>query len=215
MIWNNTVALAHVVEKDGVLTITQSIGPALRNLRNTLGAIVGTMISLFIYYSLFPEAVTAWFRNVPFPGPLLFMFLPFLVMLAQSVNRLFGRETFVFDRNADVFIRNGFTVGPLHEIRALTPQVSTSDGRNVMFRLLLELPYGETVPIVRTHDIPAEGEFRLSGNGFGDPNTRFPAGSPWLNYEEQNLVPFLPQEITDLRRKILEYAGDVRPVPHP
>lgn len=211
-------SLALVTEADGCLVIRQSNGPALRNFRNAVVTLGGSAVSFLVYYCLFPEAVQSWFRTMSASmspaGLLIFFCLPFAVMVFQSVNRLFGKETFLFDKNQGVFIRNGFTVGPLHEIRAVTPQVSTSNGRNVMFRLLVELPYCETVPIVRTHDIPADGEFRLNGRGFGDPNTRFPAGTLCLNYEEQNVVPFLPQEITDLRRKILEYVGEARPVPH-
>lgn len=137
------------------------------------------------------------------------------VTLFQSVNRFFGKEAFIFDSNEGVFIRNGFTVGPLSDIRAVTAQVTASNGQNAIFRLILELPRCETVTIVRTHDIPAEGEFSLSRNGFGNPNKRFAMFTPWLNYKEQNLVPFLPSEIVALRQTILRYTGASAPCPLP
>ena len=142
------------------------------------------------------------------PGSFLFLGIPLLVMFFRSVNRFFGKETFIFDRNEGIFIRNGFTVGPLRDIRAVTPQVTASSGQYAMFRLILELPRCETVTIVRTHDVPAAGEFHLSRNVFSDPNKRFAMFTPWLAYDEQNLVPFLPQEIIALREKILQYVGE-------
>ena len=218
MIRNNPLALAHVVEKDGVLTITQSNGPALRDLQNIARSLLGSTVPLALWYILSPESVNSWCRvmlTVSGGGMVIIFGILFVsAALFRAVNRFFGKETFIFDRNKGVFICNGSTVGPLYDILAATAQVSTRDGRNVMFRLLLELPYGEMVSIVRTHDIPAGGEFRLGRDGLGDPNTRFPAGSPWLNYEEQSMVPFLPQEITELRRKILEFIGEARPAPN-
>lgn len=219
MIRNNPLALAHVVEKDGVLTITQSNGPALRNLQNISRSLMGSAVCFLFWYLLFPQIVNPWCRvvltgsNVGVITIFGILFVSFA--LFHAVNRFFGRETFVFDTSEDVFIRNGFRVGPLSDIRAVTAQVTSNDGQTPMFRLILELPRCETVTIVRTHEVVAEGEFHLSGDGFSDPNKKFAVCTPWLNYEEQRLVPFLPQEITDLRRKILESVGEARPAPHP
>ena len=205
--------LAHVEESDGRLVIRQSNGPALRNFRNTFLTFGGSAVSFLVYYALFPKAVHDWFHGMSASGspvgPLVFLCFPIVAMVFQSVNRLFGKETFVFDRNQGVFIRNGYTVGPLRNIRAVTAQITGgAQGQYPMFRLILELPRCETVTIVRTHDIPNEREFRLSGNGFSDPNKRFAMFTPWLDYDEQNLVPFLPQEIVELREKILQYVGE-------
>ena len=208
------LVLAYVVENDGRLVVTQSNGAALRNFRNTFGSLAGSAISLLLWYLLFPQSVNSWLRGWltgPYavtPAGLLFFFsLPFLIMLAQSVNRLFGKETFVFDRNEGVFIRNGFKMGPLREIRAVTAQV-TGHGQYPIFRLILELPRCEMVTIVRTQDIPADGEFHLSGNVFSNPDKRFAMFMPWLDYDKQNLVPFLPPEIVELRRVIREFIGE-------
>ena len=206
------LVLAHVVENDGTLVVTQLNAPALRNLRNLFSSLLGSAFSLFLWYLLFPQAVNSWFRGwltgpyaVTPAGLVFFLSLPFLIALAQSVNRLFGKDRFVFDRNEGVFIRNGYTVGPLRDIRAVTAQVGNS--QYATFRLILELPRCQTVTIVRTHDIPAEGEFHLSGNIFSNSYQRFPTLEPWLDYEEQNLIPFLPPEIVELRRIILEFIG--------
>lgn len=199
------MSLAHVVEKDGILVVTQSNEPALQNFWNTGIALLWGVPSIVLYY-WFHLQVSGSVGPAAIPLPVLIFFfgLPFLVMLFQSVNRLFGKEAFVFDRNKGVFNRNGFTVGPLREIRAVTAQV-TGNGQYPMFRLILELPRCKTVVIVRTHEIPAEGEFHLSGNFFSNPNKRFAVFEPWMDYDEQNLIPFLPPEIVELRKKILEY----------
>ena len=207
------------MESNGVLTITQSNGPALRNLQNISRSLLGSAVCLLFWYLLFPQIVNSWCR-VMLTGSnagvvIIFSTLFLSIGLFHAVNRFFGKETFVFDTNEDVFIRNGVRGGPLSDIRAVTAQVTSNDGQTPMFRLILELPRCETVTIVRTHEIASEGEFHLSGNGFSDPDQRFAICTPWLNYEEQRLVPFLPPEITDLRGKILEYVGDARPVPHP
>ena len=147
------------------------------------------------------------FPNFGGIGMALFFSLPLVVQLIISVNRFFGKETFIFDRNESVFIRNGFTVGPLSEIRRVTAQVTRGSGQHPTFRLILELPRCQTVTIVRTHDIPDAGEFSLNGNVFSDPNKRFAGFEPWLDYEDQNLVLFLPPEIVELRRIIPSYIG--------
>ncbi len=209
------LSLAQVVKEDGTLVVTQSSAPALRNLRNGSIGLLSGAPSLIFYYLFFVRAdgsggTDGSAGQATDPVCLFLLFgITFVVLVTvlQSVNRLFGRETFVFDRNKGVFIRNGYTVGPLRDIRALTAQI-TGNGQYPMFRLILELPRCETVTLVRTHDIPASGEFRLSGNGFGDPNKRFAAFTPWLNYDEQNLVPFLPPEIVELRLRILEFIGE-------
>ena len=204
------MALAHVEEAEGRLIVTQSNGPVLRNLQNIARNLLGNAVPLLVWYILFPKSVISWCRvMLTDPGAgmmILFIILFVLAALFESVNRFFGRETFIFNRNEGVFIRNGFTVGPLRQIRAVTAQV-TANGQYPMFRLILELPRSETVTIVRTHDIPREGEFRLSGNIFSNLNKRFAAYTPWLNYDEQNLVPFLPPEIMALREKISQYVG--------
>jgi hypothetical protein len=209
------LVLAHVVENDGTLVVTQLSAPALRNLRNLFSSLLGSAFSLLLWYLLFPQAVNSWFRGwltgpyaVTPAGLIFFLSLPFLIVLAQSVNRLFGREAFVFDRNEGVFIRNGYTVGPRRDIRAVRAQVTDGGGQYPVFRLILEMPRCETVTLMSTHDIMASGGFHLSGNGFGDPNKRFAAFTPWLNYDEQNLVPFLPPEIVELRLRILEFIGE-------
>jgi len=209
-------SLAHVEETEGRLIVTQSNGPALRSLRNTFFALVSSAASLLVTYLLFSRRDGSLF-DVWLTGPgaitpaglIFFLSLPFLVMVFQSVNRFFGKETFIFDRNEGVFIRNGFMVGPLQEIRAVTAQVTGGmEGQYPVFRLILELPRCQMVTIVRTHDVPAAGEFHLSENGFGDPNKRFAMCTPWLNYDEQKLVPFLPSEIMALRQRLLEFIGE-------
>jgi len=209
--WGQDLSLAHVTETEGRLVVTQSNGPALRNFRNTLTTILGSAVSAFVSYALFPEAVHSWFRamsaSMSSVGLFVFFCFPFIVMALQSVNRLFGKESFIFDRNEGVFIRNSFTVGPLREVRAVTAQV-TGAGQYPIFRLILELPRCETVTIVRTHDLPADREFHLSGNVFSDPNKRFAMFTPWLDYDEQSLVPFLPPEIVALRQRIIGFIGE-------
>lgn len=212
------LSLADVVEEDGTLVVTQSNAAALRNLRNGIIWLLGSIPGAVLFYWFFIRAGGSGGADgsegqAADPVGLFLLFsitFAVLVMAFQSINRFFGRETFIFDRNKGVFIRNGYTVGPLRNIRAVTAQV-TSNRQNPqypMFRLILELPRCETVTLVRTHDIPADGEFHLSGNGFSDPNKRFAAITPWLDYNEQNLVPFLPPEIVELRRIILEFIGN-------
>lgn len=205
------LSLAQVTETEGRLVVSQSNGAALRNFWNTCAAFGGSAVSFLIYYSLFPEAVHDWFRSMSPSGspvgPIVFLCFPFVVMVFQSVNRLFGRETFVFDRNKGVFIRNGYTVGSLRQIRKVTAQV-TGAGQYPMFRLILELLRCETVTIIRTEDLPADGGFRLSGNVFSNPDKRFAMFMPWLDYDEQNLVPFLPPEIVELQQRIREFIAE-------
>lgn len=189
--------VAYVTEKDGVLVIAQSNGPALRDLRNTLIAGFGMVPVLLFGHFLLGLPV----------GALLFMSLPLLWLLARSVNRFFGKETFIFDKNKGVFIRNGTVVSALKDIRSIKAQVTRGEGQNPTFRLVVELP-GQTVPLVTTNYVPAPGDFSLSGNGFGDPNKRFAICEPWLDYGEQSLIPFLPPEIVEFRRTVSAYFGE-------
>ncbi len=209
------LSLADVVEKDGTLIVTQSVGPALSNLRNGTFGLLASIPGAVLSYWFFIRAGGSGGADSlggRATGPMGLFFLlgipfAFLVMVLQSANRLFGRETFVFDRNEGVFIRNGYTVGPLRDIRAVTAQVR-GNGQYPMFQLILELPRCEEVTLVRTHDIPANGEFRLGASFFTNPDKTFSICNPWLDYDEQNLVPFLPPEIVELRRKITEFIGE-------
>lgn len=195
--------LATVTEENGVLTIQQSRDAAWRDLQTALLFSVGTLpIMAFIYFSgqLSPDMAFP-------PGAFVLFVLPFVYTLLRALNSLFGKETFVFDKNQDAFIRNSFNVGPLGDIRMVKPQVTHGSGQNPRFRLVLEMRYHLPFTLAITHYFAAPGDFLLSRNGFDDPNTRFAYFEPWTDCDKQNLVPFVPPEITDLQRKIESFVG--------
>lgn len=209
------MSLAQVVENDGTLVVTQSNDAALRDLRTVLLRTLSWVGTAVFSYLLFPQACKSWLSdwsvgpNTPPPaGMFFFLNLPMLWLLLRSINRLFGKEVFIFDGNTGVFVRNGYTVGPLREIRNVTAQVTRGEGQNPMFRLVLELPRCQTVPIITTHYLRGNGDLSLSRNGFSDPNKKFAVFEPWLDCNEQDLIPFIPPEIVELRQKILSYLAN-------
>ena len=168
--------LAQIVESADTLAVVQSDGPALRNLRNTFVIIFSNIAFILVLYLIFPQAVTfwisAWLPSSAVPAPMLILLLctfPWIWMLIQSINRFFGRETFVFDKNKGSFIRNGFTVCSLREIQAVTAQVTNNGGQYPIFRLILELPQCQIVTLVKTHDVAGIGEFHLSRSAYSGP----------------------------------------------
>ncbi len=197
--------LAIVTEANGVLTIKQSQEPALRDLQTALLFGVGTVPVMFFFYdSLWPSTA----QNAAFPlGGFAVFCLPFLYMLFRALNSLFGKETFAFDKNQDAFIRNGFNVGPLSDIRAVKPQVTHGSEQNPQFRLVLDMRYHLPFTLAITHYFAAPGDFQLSRNGFDDPNKKFAVFEPWTDCDKQDLIPFVPPEITDLQRKIESFVG--------
>ena len=116
----------------------------MRNIKNTGITLIWSVASI-IFYFLYSKNASSFGGLVGTnesasptapPGLFLFLTLPLLIMLLQSANRFFGKETFIFDRNEEVFIRNGFIVGPLWDIPGVTAQV-TGAGQYPMFRLIL------------------------------------------------------------------------------
>lgn len=136
-----------------------------------------------------------------------FFSLPFVYLLIRALNSLLGKETFVFDKNQDAFIRNGFHVGPLGDIRAVKPQVTHGSEQTPRFRLVLEMRCHLPFTLVITHYFAAPGNFQLSQNGFSDPNKKFVEFEPWMDCDKQSLIPFVPPEMADLQRKIASFVG--------
>jgi len=208
------VSLAQISEYDRKLVVAQSNESALRDLRNSLLQFFGTVASIFFCYLFFTRIGTLWgpvrptgVATLPLVVPLIFLSIPSIWLVIRSINRFFGKEIFIFDTNGGVFIRNGFTVGSLEEIRKVTAQVTRGLGQNPMFRHVLELPRCQTVVIATTHYVKGFGEFTLNENGFSDPSKRFAVFEDWTDYDQQNLVPFLPPEIIELQQKILSYLS--------
>lgn len=201
--------LARVQKVEETLAIAQTNGAALRDLRVSLAFLLQwTLIVLFLrfvfphFYPLFGgAAATAPFSLVQ----LLFLGLLPLWCVARSINRMFGRRTCVLDKNRDALIYNGFTVGPLQEIRAVKAQVKNGAGKNPMFRLVLEMQHGLTLILVESYYFQAPGDFLLGRNPFGDPNKRFASFQNWLDCDRQDLVPFVLPEIADLRQQITNF----------
>ncbi len=209
--------LAKITEENGVLTLRQSRDEALRDLQTALFAGVGIIPVMLVWYGLSlagtfsstaPGAGNPTHQDAGFAvGVFVLLCLPFVFMLFRALNSLFGKETFVFDKNQDAFIRNGFNVGPLSDIRAVKPQVTHGSEQNPRFRLVLEMRYHLPFTLVITHYFAAPGDFQLSQNGFGDPNKKFAEFEPWTDCDKQRLIPFVPPEIVDLQRKIADYIG--------
>ena len=208
------MALAQVVEENGVLTVTQTNEAALRDLQTV---VLGIALSAPLLYL---QMVTPGRSAVSVPSthqdgfPYVFVFffagLALLWQLLRTVNQFWSRETFAFDKNEGIFIRNGRTVGPLSEIRHITAQVTLGSNQNPKFRLVLELPRCQTVTIVETHHLYRSGDFRLSRNVFSDPNERFAVFTPWLDCDKQRLVPFVPPEIMELQQRLSKYVMERR-----
>ena len=200
------MALAQVVEQNGVLTVKQTNGAPLRDLGTVLLQIPPAAAVLLLFYV---ECGTD-------KGLFVFMSLfgggYYVYQLFRTINQLWSRETFVFDRNADTFIRNGRIVCSLRDIRLIAAQVTRGEAQNPKFRVLLELPRCQEVSIAETYSLYRRGDFSLSRNDFDDPNERFAVFTPWLDCDKQRLVPFVPPEIEELRRKISAFVAESAPV---
>lgn len=209
--------LATITEENGVLTLQQSRDEAQRDLQTALFAGFGIIPIMLIWYGLFlTESPSVSAQGAGHPahqdfglpiGMFIFFSLPFVYLLLRALNSLFGKETFVFDKNQDAFIRNGFNIGPLGDIRAVKPQVTHGSEQNPRFRLVLDMRYHLPFTLVITHYFAAAGDFQLSRNGFGDPNKKFAEFEPWADCDKQNLIPFVPPEITNLQQKIESFVG--------
>lgn len=66
---------------------------------------------------------------------------------------------------------------------------------------MLEIPQRRKVVVAETHYIPWRGDFKVSRNRMG-PASSFAYLHCWLDYDTQDLVPFLDPEIAEIERRI-------------
>lgn len=191
-----------------MLWIAQTNGAALRDLRVSLTLLFQWVLMVLFVEFIFPH-FDRWFGTPPFSlGQILFVSLGPLWLVVRSINRMFGKRTCLLDKNRDLLIYNGFTVGPLQEIRAVKAQVKNGAGKNPMFRLVLELRRGLTLILIESYYLQVPGDFLLGRNPFGGPNTRFAVFQDWLDCDRQNLVPFVLPEVAELQLKIKSFLDN-------
>ncbi len=190
------LTLVEIAETPETLTITQTKAPALRDLRNLW---MTWWPMLFLLCAMI-------FVSSAFILPSVLISLVFGSLLLRSLRGLVGRATSVFDKSRNILARDGQPLGSLGEICRIKSQVNKGQGRNPIFRIMVEIPEGRKIAIATTHFIPAPGEYRVPRAPYG-PTSRFPYMTCWEDWDRQDMVPFLDPEIAEIERRITQFLG--------